>query len=283
MIGGGSGHEPVFAFFLGNNLADVSASGNIFASPDPYTILECAKAAHAGAGILMVYGNYAGDNLNFDMAADMMTDEGIESRTVRVWDDVASAPKDRITDRRGIAGDIFVIKIGGAVTGTLRDLDECFRITTKARDNVYSMAIGLTGGTIPGADKPTFVLPDDEMEFGLGAHGEPGIRRVKLMTADEIVDVLTDYILKDSGITSGDKVCTLINGLGATTLLELHVMNRRLAKVLKDKGITIHDMEVNSYLTTQEMAGASITLLKLDDELQKYYDMPCDSPYFKKG
>jgi dihydroxyacetone kinase len=283
LIGGGSGHEPVFSFFVGDNLADASAAGNIFASPDPFTIFECAKSVDRGHGVLMVYGNYAGDNLNFDMAADLMKEEGIDSRTVRVWDDIASAPRDRIEDRRGIAGDVFVIKIAGAVTASGLDLDESYRVTAKARDNLYSLSVALSGGTIPGEDKPSFELPEDEMEFGVGAHGEPGIRRVSMMTADEIAETITGLIFEDSGIKSGDEVCALINGLGATTLLEMLVLNRKLAEILNDAGIRIHDMEIGSFLTTQEMAGASITLLKLDDELKKYYDMPCDSPYYKKG
>lgn len=282
VIGGGSGHEPLFAMFLGENLADASASGNIFASPDPNTIVQTAMSVDKGKGILFVYGNYAGDNLNFDMAAEMLEDMGIKSRTVRVWDDVASAPKDRIEDRRGIAGDLFVIKIGGAATGAGLGLDESCRITAKARDNTFSIGVALSGGTIPGEQKPTFTLPDDEIEFGMGVHGEPGIKRMKILPADEIVDILLDKILEDSEITTGERVCTLVNGLGSTTLAELYIMNRHLADRLDNRGIKIHDMEVNSYITTQEMAGASITLFKLDDELQKYYDMPCWSPYYSK-
>ncbi|MDR3231923.1 MAG: dihydroxyacetone kinase subunit DhaK [Synergistaceae bacterium] len=282
MIGGGSGHEPLFSFFLGENLADVTVAGNIFASPNPNSILKCAQSVERGRGILMVYGNYAGDNLNFDMAADLMEEAGIKSRTVRVWDDIASAPKDRVDDRRGIAGDLFVVKIGGAVTGAGLSLDECYRVTAKARDNLFSVGVALSGGVIPGESKAAFELPEDEMEFGLGVHGEPGIRRVKMMSANEIVDELLALILKDSGITEGDEICTLINGLGSTTLMELHIMNRRLAALLRERRIVVHDMEVNSYITCQEMAGASISLLKLDDEIKKYYDTPCDSPYFKK-
>jgi dihydroxyacetone kinase len=269
--------------FVGKNLADAAACGNIFASPDPNTILKTALSVNKGKGVLFVYGNYAGDNLNFDMAAEMLEDLGVESRTVRVWDDVASAPKERIEDRRGIAGDVFVIKIGGAATGAGLDLDEAYRVTAKARDNTFSIGVALSGGTIPGESEPSFTLPDDEIEFGMGVHGEPGIKRMKLLPADEIVDVLLEKLIEDSAIKKGDLVCTLINGLGSTTLAELFIMNRQLAKRLREKGILIYDMEVNSYITSQEMAGASITLFKLDDELKKYYDMPCWSPYYIKG
>lgn len=282
VIGGGSGHEPMFAFFVGDGLADAAAAGNVFASPDPGTILQTALSVDAGKGVLFVYGNYSGDNLNFDMAAELLEDMGVESRTVRVWDDVASAPKDRIEDRRGIAGDLFVVKIAGAATAAGLSLDEAYRVTAKARDNTYSIGVGLQGATIPGEEKPIFTLPDDEVEFGLGIHGEPGIRRMKMMPADEMVTTLVDLLLEDSGIGAGDTVCTYVNGLGSTTLMELHIMNRKLALLLAERGIHVHDMEVNSYVTTQEMAGASVTLLKLDEELWQYYDAPCSSPYYKK-
>lgn len=281
VIGGGSGHEPMFGFFLGENLADAAASGNVFASPDPTTIERTAEAAERGAGVLFVYGNYAGDNLNFDRAAQHLAARGIQSRTVRVWDDVASAPKERITDRRGIAGDVFVLKIAGAACACL-DLEEAFRVASKARDNTYSIGIGLAGATIPGQREPIFRLPPDQMEYGLGIHGEPGIQRVGMKQADEIVTELLEALLRDSGIRAGDTVCTYVNGLGSTTLMELMIMNRKLHLLLKEKGIRVHNMDVNSLVTTMEMAGASITLMKMDDELQKYYDMPCSSPYYKK-
>jgi len=282
VIGGGSGHEPMFAMFVGDNLADAAACGNIFASPDPNTIIKTALSVERGKGVLFVYGNYSGDNLNFELAVEMLEDMGIPSRTVRVWDDVASAAEDRKTDRRGIAGDVFVIKIGGAATGAGLSLEEAYRITAKARDHTYSIGVALAGATIPGEKKPSFTLPEDEIEFGMGVHGEPGIKRVRLQSADKIVDTLVEKILQDSGIGVQDKVCTLVNGLGSTTLAELYIMNRRLDLLLQQKGIAVHDMEVNSYITCQEMAGASITLFKLDDELQKYFNMSCWSPYYSK-
>ena len=282
VVGGGSGHEPMFSMFVGENLADASANGNIFASPDPNTILQTVRSVERGRGVLLVYGNYAGDNLNFDLAAELLEDFGIESRTVRVWDDVASAPKDRITDRRGIAGDVFVIKIAGAATAAGLSLDEAYRVTAKARDNTFSLGVALSGGTIPGAEHAAFTLPEGEIEFGMGVHGEPGIRRMQLLPADEIADMLVRTILEDSGIRAGDRVCTLVNGLGSTSLAELYILNRRVAELLQDRGIKIHDMEVGSFVTCQEMAGASVTLLRLYDELQPYYDAPCWSPYYQK-
>ena len=258
IVGGGSGHEPMFGYFVGENLADASVAGSVFTSPDPGSILQAAQAVDRG-------------------------DMDIPVKTVRVWDDVASASKENYLDRRGIAGNVLVIKIAGAATASGLDLEEAYRVACKARDNVYSIGVGLSGATIPGEDKPIFTLADDEMEYGLGIHGEPGVRRVKLQTADEIVEELVEKILEDSGIQAGDTVCTLVNGLGATPLLELYVMNRKLARLLQEKGIQVHDMDVGTYVTSLEMAGASVTILKLDDELKNYYDMPCRSPYYKKG
>lgn len=281
VIGGGSGHEPMFGFFLGDNLADAAANGNVFASPDPVTITKTAEAADRGAGVLFLYGNYAGDNLNFDKAAENLEKNGISVKTVRVWDDIASAPRERITDRRGIAGDVLMLKIAGAACANL-DLEEAYRVSAKARDNLYSIGVGIEGATIPGQKEPIFSLPEDEMEYGLGIHGEPGIKRIKMETADEIATNLVRAILQESGIKAGDTVCTYVNGLGSTTLMELMILNRKLALLLKEAGVQVHDMDVNSLVTTMEMAGASISIMKMDEELLKYYDMPCRSPYYNK-
>lgn len=283
IVGGGSGHEPMFGYFVGENLADASVAGSVFTSPDPGSILQAAQAVERGKGLLFVYGNYSGDNMNFDMAAEMLGDMGVTVRTVRVWDDVASASKENYQDRRGIAGNVFVIKIAGAACASGLDLEEAYRVACKARDQVFSIGVGLSGATIPGEERPIFTLEEDEMEYGLGIHGEPGVRRVKLQSADEIAEELVEKLLADSGIQAGDTVCTLVNSLGATTLLELYIINRKLAQLLAEKGILVHDMDVGTYVTSLEMAGASITLMKLDDELRRYYDMPCRSPYYKKG
>lgn len=283
IVGGGSGHEPLFGYFVGENLADASVAGSVFTSPDPGSILQAAQSVERGKGLLFVYGNYSGDNMNFDMAAEMLGDMGVTVRTVRVWDDVASASKENYQDRRGIAGNVLVIKIAGAACASGLDLEEAYRVACKARDNVFSIGVGLSGATIPGEEQPIFTLSDDEMEYGLGIHGEPGVRRVKLQSADEIAEELVDKLLADSGIQAGDVVCTLVNSLGATTLLELYIINRRLAQLLQERGIHVHDMDVGTYVTSLEMAGASITLMKLDDELRSYYDMPCRSPYYKKN
>ena len=281
VVGGGSGHEPMFGFFIGENLADASVSGNVFTSPDPVSIRKTAEAAERGSGVMFLYGNYAGDVMNFDTAAAELEKQGIPVRTILVRDDIASAPKERSRDRRGIGGDALMLKIAGAACACL-DLSEAARVTQKAADQLYTIGVGLEGATIPGQRSPIFTLPEDEMEYGLGIHGEPGVRRVKMRTADEITEDFVNAILADSGIAAGDTVCTYVNGLGSTTLMELMIMNRRLAALLKEKGILIHDMDVNSYVITQEMAGASISVMKMDEELLRYYDMPCWSPYYMK-
>jgi dihydroxyacetone kinase-like protein len=277
LVGGGSGHEPLFHGFVGENLADGAACGNIFAAPTPDVILEATRALNQGQGVLYLYGNYAGDNMNFDIAAEMAADEGIQTRTVRIWDDVASAPPERTEDRRGIAGDLFVIKIAGGVSATTQDLDEVFRVTSQARDNTRSMGVAVAAGSIPETGEPTFELPDDEIEIGMGLHGEPGVAREKLLPADALVEKMMDRILSDLPFQSDDEVCLLINDLGATTTMELLIVNRKVRQILRDKGIAVYDTRIGSFCTCQEMAGFSITLLKLDPELKRYYDMPADS------
>ena len=282
LIGGGSGHEPLFPGFIGENMADGTACGHIFAAPTPDVILEATRALNQGQGVLYLYGNYAGDNMNFDIAAEMAADEGIETKTVRVWDDVASAPPERMEDRRGIAGDLFVIKIAGGVSATTDNLEEVFRVTTKARDNTRSMGVALAAGSIPETGEPTFELPDDEIEIGMGLHGEPGVSRGKLLPADALVEEMLDRIISDLPFQRGDEVCLLINDLGATTMMELLIVNRKVRQVLRGKGIAVHDTVIGSFCTSQEMAGFSITLIKLDDELKKYYDMPATCLGFTK-
>ncbi len=283
LIGGGSGHEPLFHGFIGENMADGAACGNIFAAPTPDVILEATKALDQGRGVLYLYGNYAGDNMNFDIAAEMAAEEGIETQTVRIWDDVASAPPERMEDRRGIAGDFFVIKVAGGVAATADTLQEVARVTAKARDNTRSMGVAVAAGSIPETGEPTFELPDDEIEIGMGLHGEPGVSREKMLPADALVEKMMDKILHDLPFRSGDEVCLLINDLGATTMMELLIVNRKARQILRDKGIAVYDTQIGSFCTSQEMAGFSISLMKLDDELKKYYDLPASSFAFTKA
>ncbi|MBB5751427.1 dihydroxyacetone kinase subunit DhaK [Prosthecomicrobium pneumaticum] len=280
LIGGGSGHEPIFHGLVGDNLGDGAACGQFFAAPAPHIIYETAKAVHRGKGILFLYGNYAGDNMNFDIAAEMLTDEGIDVRTVRVRDDVAAAPPERMEDRRGIAGDVLMIKIAGAAAATLDSLDEVERVARKAAANVRSMGVAVSAGSIPETGKPTFELADDEIEVGMGAHGEAGIARQKLAPADEVADQLMSRILPDLPFSAGDEVALLLNNLGATTMMEMLVVNRRIRATLAERGIAVHRTDVGTWLTVQEMAGFSVTLMRLDDELKRYLDMPCRSVGF---
>lgn len=281
VIGGGSGHEPIFLEYIGKGYPDAIAMGNIFAAPSPDIVLAATKAADRGKGVFYVYGNYAGDNLNFDMGAELAEFEGIRTETVRVWDDVASAPPERMTDRRGIAGDFFVIKIAGAACDAGLDLDEVKRVTAKARDNTRTMGVAMSPGTIPGEGTPAFTLPDDEIEIGLGLHGEPGVRRGKMKPANELVDEMLELIIPDLPFQAGDEVCVLVDGFGSTTRMELLIAMRRTLQQLAARGFKVHNAEAGNYATCQEMAGFSITLMKLDDELKKYFDWPVWSPVYK--
>ena len=283
VIGGGSGHEPLFPGYCGAGLADAVACGNICASPNPELITKAAQAVDQGKGVLFVYNNYAGDNLNFDMAEEMCRAEGMKTAHVREWDDLASAPKERITDRRGIAGVVYTIKIAGAACDAGLDLDEVVRITEKARDNTNTIGVATAPGTLPGNEKPTFELADDEMEFGMGLHGEPGIERTKMMYCSDMVERMYNELMAEMNRKDGDEVAVLVNGLGSTPLLELNLVYYELYKRMHRDGLKVYDAEVKIYCTCMEMGGFSISFLKLDDELKKYYDAPCFSPYYAKG
>lgn len=283
VIGGGSGHEPLFTGYCGAGLADAVACGNVCASPNPELITEAAKAVDQGKGVLFVYGNYAGDNLNFDMAEEMCQAIGMKTAHVREWDDFASAPKDRITDRRGIAGDVYTIKIAGAACDAGLSLDEVVRITEKARDNTNTIGLATSPGTLPGNEKPTFEIADDEMEFGMGLHGEPGIERTKMMPCSDMVDRMYRELKQEMQLKAGDEVAVLVNGLGSTPLLELNLVYYELYKRMHKEGLKVYDAEIKTYCTCMEMGGFSITFLKMDEELKPYYDAPCFSPYYAKG
>ena len=283
VIGGGSGHEPLFSGYCGAGLADGVACGNICASPNPELIYETAKAVDQGKGVLFIYGCYAGDNLNFDMAEELCRADGMKTAHVRVWDDCASAPKERITDRRGIAGDVFVIKAAGAACDAGLAFDEVVRIAEKARDNINTIGLATSPGTLPGNEKPTFELPDDEVEFGMGLHGEPGIERTKLKPADELVGRMYAELKAEMNLQEGDEVAVLVNGLGSTPLLELNIVYYDLHRLMAADGLKVHDAEVKTYCTCMEMGGFSITVLKLDEELKQYHDAPCYSPYYPNG
>ncbi|SMC82928.1 homodimeric dihydroxyacetone kinase [Primorskyibacter flagellatus] len=275
VIGGGSGHEPAFAGYVGRGLADAAAVGNVFASPSPEQILDATRAANGGVGVVYLYGNYTGDVMNFDMAAEEAAGLGIECRSVAVADDIASAPAARAHERRGIAGDFFVFKIAGAAAEAGRDLDGVEAAARAALANTRSMGVALTPCSLPQTGKPNFEIGETEMEIGMGLHGEPGMRRGDMAQADAVVDELMAPIMAELAFKAGDEVAVLVNGLGATGLLEQYILHRRVAAILAEAGIRIHYSWVGEYATSLEMAGASVTLMKLDADLKTLLDMPC--------
>jgi dihydroxyacetone kinase-like protein len=271
LIGGGSGHEPMYTAYVGKGWGDISVAGHIFAAPVPDLVVEAAKAAHRGRGLLFVYGNYAGDNMNFDIAAEMLADEGITVRTVRVRDDVAVKDPQ---ERRGIGGAFYMVKVAGAACAQTKDLDEAERLVKKAQANVRSLGVAVRAGSLPETGELTFELGDDEIEIGMGAHGEPGVERRKLMQADPLTDEMVRLIVDDLPFQRGDRVAMLLNDLGATTMMELMIVNRRARALLADRGIEVVRTDAGPYLTCQEMAGFSLTLMKLDDELEQALAAP---------
>lgn len=283
VVGGGSGHEPSFLGFVGKGLADAAAIGNVFASPPPDPILACAVAVNSGAGVMFVYGNYAGDVMNFDMAAEMAAMEDIEVRTVVTTDDVASAPLDQQHKRRGVAGNFFVFKATGAACDMMLPIDECERIARLANSRTYTVGVGLSACSLPQTRVPNFQIGADEMEIGLGIHGEPGVERGPLQSADAIVDDIIDRIFAEMNPQRGDRVAVLINSLGGTPLMELYIMNRRVRQRLDAAGVAVHATWVGPYCTSLEAAGASVTLMHLNDELVRMIDHPCECAMFRAG
>lgn len=277
LIGGGSGHEPMFPGYVGTGLADGAVCGQVFAAPSPDAILEATRAVNRGRGVLYVYGNYAGDNMNFDMGAELAEEEGIATQTVRVCDDVAAAPIERLYDRRGIAGNVFVIKVAGAAAEVCETLDELHRIVVKAEAATRSIGVAVSAGSIPETGVPTFEIDDDEIEIGMGVHGEPGTKRQKLAAADDVVDQMMDLLLADLPFQRGDEVALLINNLGSSTPMELLIANRRVRARLDAAGIVVHLTEIGPFMTSQEMAGYSITMMRLDAELKRFIDAPARS------
>ncbi len=281
VIGGGSGHEPTFVGFVGRGLADAAAVGNVFASPPPDPILACTQAVTGGAGVLYMYGNYAGDVMNFDMAAEMAAMEDIEVRTVLTTDDIASAPRNRRASRRGVAGNFFIFKAAGAACDLMLPLEEVERVARWANDRTFTMGVALGPCSLPQTRRPNFEIGADEMEIGMGIHGEPGVAREPLRPADEVVDEIMDRILAEMAPARGDRVAVLVNGLGATPLMELYIMYRRVKQRLDEGGLEVHANWVGNWCTSLEMSGASVTCMHLDAELAKLIDHPCDCAMFK--
>lgn len=281
--GGGSGHEPMHGGFVGMGMLDAACPGAVFTSPVPDQMLAATKAVDGGAGVLHIVKNYTGDIMNFELAAEMARAEGIEVTSVVIADDVAVKDSLYTAGRRGVGGTVLAEKIVGAAAEAGADLATVTALCQKVQDNVRSMGMALTSCTVPAAGKPTFELGDDEMEIGIGIHGEPGRTRMKIASAAEITSMLATPILDDLPFVAGDKVLAFVNGMGGTPLIELYVIFAELKKILDGRGITIARNLVGSYITSLEMAGCSITLLRLDDELTKYWDAPVNTPGLRWG
>ena len=279
--GGGSGHEPAHAGYVGSGMLDCAVAGAVFTSPTPDQIYEGIKAVATDRGVLAVVKNYTGDILNFEMAIDMAKDEGVNADYVVVNDDIAVKDSLYTTGRRGVAGTIFVHKIAGARAEEGASLAEVKSCAEHVIENVRSMGMAISPCTVPAAGKPGFTLADDEVEIGIGIHGEPGTSREKILSANEAAKRLLDSILADLDY-GGKEVVVLVNGMGATPLMELYIINNFVQDYLKEKGVTVYDTMVGNYMTSIEMAGFSLTLLRLDDEMKRLYDAKADTLAWKK-
>jgi phosphoenolpyruvate---glycerone phosphotransferase subunit DhaK len=279
VTGGGSGHLPVFMGYVGRGLLDGAAIGEVFASPSADQMLEVTEAVSAGRGVLYLYGNYGGDVMNFDLAAELAGAAGIEVRTFLAADDVASAPPERADRRRGIAGIFLLYKVAGAAADRGASLDEVVALVERAAKGLRTMGVALSPCTIPAAGVATFELPDGQMEIGMGIHGEPGVRRGALEPADQIADELVEAILGDRIYAAGSRVAVLVNGLGATPKEELYILYRRVAARLAERDLTVHRVWVGEYATSLEMAGASVSVMAIDDELAALVDHPVATPF----
>ncbi|MFP4115210.1 MAG: dihydroxyacetone kinase subunit DhaK [Spirochaetales bacterium] len=273
VTGGGSGHKPAFIGYIGKNLVDAVAVGEIFSSPTAKSFYDAIKAADSGRGVAVLYGNYAGDNMNVKMAMEEAEDDDIEVKRVIANDDVPSAPASERDRRRGVAGEVLMWKVGGAKAAQGGTLDEVIAAAQKTIDNTRSIGIGLSPCTIPAVGKPNFTVEPGKMEVGIGHHGEPGIRVEEIKPANEMAEMCLDVILPDLPFSSGDDVVVLVSGLGATPVMELYIFYNRVAEVLGEKGITIHRPYVGNYFTSLEMMGITLTVCKVDHELKQLIDM----------
>jgi len=281
--GGGSGHEPMHGGFVGMGMLDAACPGAVFTSPVPDQMLAATKAVDGGAGVLHIVKNYTGDIMNFELAAELAQGEGINVASVIIADDVAVKDSLYTAGRRGVGGTVLAEKIVGGAAEEGKDLSFVEVLCKRVQDNVRSMGMALTSCTVPAAGKPTFEIGDDEMEIGIGIHGEPGRERRKLATADEITEMLMTPILDDLPFGEGDHVLAFVNGMGGTPLIELYVVYNKVAQICRERGVSIDRNLVGSYITSLEMAGCSISLLKLDDEMTRYWDAPVHTPALRWG
>jgi len=278
---GGSGHLPVFLGYVGKGMLDGCAVGNVFASPSAQKMADMIKACDRGSGVLCLYGNYGGDKLNFEMACETVDfEDNIKTATVLVKDDVASSAKEVSDKRRGVAGMVYAFKIAGAAADEMRSLEEVAKVTQKALDNIRTMGVALTPCIVPEVGKPTFSINDDEIEIGMGIHGEPGIEVRPMMTADEIAQVLVDTITNDMPVEDGSEISLMVNGLGATPMEELLIVYRKAAKLFEEKNVKIFMPHIGEFATSMEMAGLSITVMKLDEELKGLLRAEAVTPFY---
>jgi dihydroxyacetone kinase-like protein len=280
VTGGGSGHKPSFIGYVGRGMLDAVVVGEVFTSPPVPAVLDAVRSTDGGKGVLLLLGNYSGDVMNFDMAAELARDAGIEVEQAIATDDVGAGFRDQPEMRRGVSAEFLIWKCCGAMAERGEPLSEVKRIAEKVNANARTMGVAIAPCTVPAAGKPTFALGDDEMEVGVGHHGEPGVARQPLEPVDNVVDMLTERIVSDLPYAGGDEVVTLINGLGATPLLELYIAQRRLQQNLAHAGIGITRSLVGEFFTALEMAGFSITLLRVDQELKDLIAAPAETPYF---
>ncbi len=280
VTGGGSGHLPVFTGYIGKGFLDACAIGSVFASPSVDQMLSAIKNADNGNGVLCIIGNYGGDVMNFEMACEIAEAEGIKTKKIIVADDIASASEEEKSKRRGIAGMIFVFKIAGSIAETDVSLDEVFNTATEANNNIRTLGIALSPCILPEAGKPTFEIDDDEIEIGMGIHGEPGIKREKLRPANDLVDDLYKRIMEDSKLTANNNIAIMINSLGATPLEELYIVSKRVNENLINSKINNLKTYVGRYATSMEMAGMSITTLKLNDNIKKHLFAASECPFW---
>ena len=277
VTGGGSGHKPAFIGYIGRNMCDAVAVGEIFTSPPAQMFYDAIRAADGGKGVAILYGNYAGDNMNVAMAMEEAEDQGIEVKKVVANDDVPSAPATERDKRRGVAGEILMWKVGGAKAAMGGSLDEVISAAQKAIDSTRSIGVGLSGCTIPEVGHPNFSVDEGKMEVGIGHHGEPGIEIADLESASQVAKRMVDVVLPDLPFGSGNEVALLLSGLGSTPVMELYIIYRDVVALLEEKGIKVHVSYVGNYFTSLEMAGATLTLMKLDDELKECMDYEADS------
>ncbi len=289
LVGGGAGHEPIYHGLVGTNMADGAACGDIFAAPSPDIVLDAAQAVNRDNGVLFLYGNYAGDVLNFDIGSELASEEGINVRTVLINDDVCSAPPTEKEKRRGIAGLVPIVKMAGAASQKAGSLDELARAAEKIVLNTRSVGVSMSPGSIPATGKPTFEIDEGLIGLGMGIHGEQGISEIPMTTADELTPKMLDLIFNDfesdadvAALAEGDEVVFLVNSLGATTMMECLICLRKAKEIFTERGIKVHETMIGPLVTCQEMSGISFSITKLDSELKGYWDPPCQSVCYTK-